>query len=150
MIPKEVYIALGAFLLLALFAVGVKVALDAQYTKGEAAGSSAATLVCSNRIDEIEAAADVERKRLVKISIDLGRDLARKDAQRRALAIQLSEVSDHEIAANPSPVGCAWSDERVRIINEAARGDGAGGASATGLDVPGNLPGSPPAEIGKP
>lgn len=123
-IPKEVYIALGVVLLLAALAFGFNRMQAAQYAKGEAAGSAAATVKCNDQLDKIQTAADTERKRIGKIALDLGLELARNEAQRKRLAVKINEDSEHEIIANPAPVVCDWSDERVRIVNDAARGDG--------------------------
>lgn len=126
-IPREVYFAIAGVVLLALIAWGVKSALDHQYDKGAAAGSAAATIKCNEQIDGIQTAADVERRRLAKIAIDLGLELAKRQAALNALAGKITKESDDEITAHPLPAVCDWSDDRVRITNDAARGAGASG-----------------------
>lgn len=121
-IPKEVYIAIAGVLLLALIAWGIKAALDQQYDKGDAAGSARASLACEDRIDKIQAAADLERRRLSAIALDLGLELAKRQRALNQLAGRIERESENEIRENPSPVVCTWTDERVRLINDAARG----------------------------
>lgn len=136
MIPKEAYIALGIFLLLAGLAFGFNRMLAHQYAKGEEAGSAIATAKCGEELDKIQLAADTERRRLGKIALDLGLELAKKERARVTVTAQLKERSEHEINNNPAPAVCDWSDERVRIINDAARGIGPGGEGAPGSRVP--------------
>lgn len=131
-IPKEVYIALGVVLLLAALAFGFNRMQAAQYAKGEAAGSAAATVKCNDQLDKIQTAADTERKRLSGIALDLGLELAAKQRALNQLSGRLEKESENEIMANPAPVVCDWRVERVRIVNDAARGVGASGAGESG------------------
>lgn len=130
MIPKEAYIALAGAVLLAGLFFGARWILHKEFEKGHQAGAAAATAKCEQEISKIQQAADEERRRLGKIALDLGLELAKTDRQRRAIAAKLEEESEREISANPGNPDCAWSDERVRIINDAARGIGQGGDPA--------------------
>lgn len=132
LIPKQLWIGLGVVLLLAGLAFGFNRMQAAQYAKGEAAGSAAASLRCEQQVDAIQTAADVERKRVSAIAMDLGLELAKRQKALNQLSGRIQRESDNEILQNPAPVTCDWSDERVRLVNDAARGDGTGGAGASG------------------
>lgn len=131
-VPMEIWFAVGALAVLAALGAGVWFALHQAYDQGNKAGSDAATLACDSEISKISDAAEVERRRISKIAFDLGLELAARQRALNQLAGKLQRESDDEIRLNPSPAVCDWSVERVRLVNEAARGDSKGRAGQSG------------------
>lgn len=133
---------LGAGVLVVGLLAGVAIGIERIRSSGEAAGAAIAQQECSASLDGISQAARKEKTRLEKLALDIGIQHAKTVQAYERAARRLRERSENEIAANPLPVACDWSLDRVRLVNEAATA--AGGSDdregGPGPDVPATVP----------